>query len=360
MFDIDIKSLIQLCEPFIIFYGIRNIGMDTIDGICMNKEFKPKNIKKVKLPPELKVEANEIDYDELSKRQYGNLLLEFSKKIIEELPEKNLTNFYNNIRTLKVGLKKEEKERNSNTTTVGTYETKKNQVKFTNEEKKQVVFHELFHMASSKYQNGITYSGFSQSKFLSGLKIGNGLNEGYTETMSERYFGRNYSVSSGYRYATFVVARVEEIVGRERMEELYLNADLLGLINELKKYNSEENIMKFIASTDFLLDRFSLKKFIFREKGKIKKSLRNVNKFLAESYANFIKEQLDEGKISYDKANFNVSLFMGRLDRYVDASDHIFTVMKDEEIEKIVENTFGDIDLLISPEVKKNKVKKIA
>ena len=83
--------------------------------------------------------------------------------------------------------------------------------------------------------------------------IGSGLNEGYTQLLTERYFGETNEIAASYKICMFFSKKLEEIIGKDKMQSLYLNANLTELINELKKYDTEENIIKFIKSLDTIL-----------------------------------------------------------------------------------------------------------
>ena len=85
-------------------------------------------------------------------------------------------------------------------------------------------------MASTIFQDGIIYSGLSEQN------IGIGLNEGYTELLAKRYFDK--SNNNGYIFETQIAKLLELIIGQEKMESYYFNANLYGLIEELRKYNN--------------------------------------------------------------------------------------------------------------------------
>ena len=51
---------------------------------------------------------------------------------------------------------------------------------------------------------------------------------------------------------TLVASKIEEVVTKNKMEIMYFDANLNGLINELLKYSNEETIITFIHSLDFL------------------------------------------------------------------------------------------------------------
>lgn len=90
--------------------------------------------------------------------------------------------------------------------------------------------------------------GFSQ-KIANKYSKGKGLNEGYTELINQRYFARTIADGSGakisYPREQVLAYGIEMLVGREKMEELFFNADLDGLIAEMSKYmpTQEANIL---------------------------------------------------------------------------------------------------------------------
>ena len=113
----------------------------------------------------------------------------------------DLTILINNINTLKIHCKSF-KILNLifNTNYAGEYDTITNTININDEEIKKDIFHELLHMASSFYKNGVVFSGFSQLRFSS---IGDGLNEGYTELLCRRYFVKD-EVEDSYKYLTSI------------------------------------------------------------------------------------------------------------------------------------------------------------
>lgn len=108
------------------------------------------------------------------------------------------------------------------------------------------VTHELFHAASSKnlfsfgFQHSILSNGHTGRQIL----IGRWLNEGYTELLNIRYFGSDYGRS--YIHEVFLMNKLEHIIGKEKMEQLYISSDLKGLINEINKYLDKKETMSFI------------------------------------------------------------------------------------------------------------------
>ena len=116
--------------------------------------------------------------------------------------------------------------------------------------KDSVLPHELFHMASTiRKDNDLSiYSGFSQSTNLGDYElIGTGLNEGYTQLLTERYFDVE---KKSYPLEKLAALKLEEIIGKENMQIMYFDADLKGLIIKLSNYKDERQIIRFIYAMD--------------------------------------------------------------------------------------------------------------
>ena len=110
------------------------------------------------------------------------------------------------------------------------------------------IYHELFHMASTNRM--ITDSirtGFFEYK--NGMPIGKALNEGYTDYIANRYFA-DVGFRIGYPLEIQYVGPLEQIVGQEKMENLYITSNPGGLLHELAKYDTESNIIDFIRLLD--------------------------------------------------------------------------------------------------------------
>lgn len=115
---------------------------------------------------------------------------------------------------------------------------------------RKIVSHELMHAASSYNYNGQRGCGFIQKRTCLGLT------EGYTELIAQRYFFKDQPLLSSpmYQYQKAIAEITELIVGRKKMQELYFQADLKGLISELSKYQEEEKVKQFILDLDTLLN----------------------------------------------------------------------------------------------------------
>lgn len=151
----------------------------------------------------------------------------------------NTTNFYENLKTLKIT----ERERNLLTKlrkilfknyTAGSYLSDKNQIivyKNSNErrisekqhqiEQEGIVNHELLHTASSSEKRLINKTGF-QLSIDNRYEIGRGINEGYTERLNLKYFSPEKKPRA-YITLRFLSEGIEKIVGTKNMEKMYFD-----------------------------------------------------------------------------------------------------------------------------------------
>ena len=109
------------------------------------------------------------------------------------------------------------------------------------------ITHELLHMASSYKKGLIRICGFSQT-LANSYEIGYGINEGFTEYLNCKYF--NQKAVPAYEPLQNITKIIAEIVGVETMEKLYFQGNLKGLVNELSKYQSEEQSLDLIYDID--------------------------------------------------------------------------------------------------------------
>ena len=154
----------------------------------------------------------------------------------------------------------------------------------------KVIGHELIHAASSFKSDNKVIVGFSQY-YIKPLPrpIGIGLNEGYTQLLTDKYLtDKELNIvgkDSGYVYEIAVAELVELIVGRDKMINMYFHGDLEGLIKELSKYQNKTKVKRFILELDTITnirrDRIAI------NKNNIISDLYNrVNIFLYDAFTN--------------------------------------------------------------------------
>lgn len=244
----------------------------------------------------------------------------FYQTIKANINSKDLNFFYNNIS----GLKYDTKIyffRNillrifGGNILYGTYDTEKNEIVIVDNRligqsnNTNTDSHELLHMSSTIYDANanIEFCGFSQIN--NNVVIGNALNEGYTELLNNRYFGPIPKDDSCYEYEKLIASLVEDIIGRDKMTSLYFNADLYNLVQELKKYTTESDIINFICILDILSKFGYYKHHLLSVWEYLISYFNEVNKFLIETYTKKLR-------IEYENKEITQKEFYLKLNKY--------------------------------------------
>ncbi len=214
--------------------------------------------------------------DNISNKKIDRAYLENVRSFIERMrsviPSENLKNMYANIESVSI------KHTNRFEYNVGSYyDCIGNNIRVIDNH--NTLWHELLHLSSGVYdkKTDTEYNGFRVTKYKNfhfdlDFDIGRGFNEGYTQLLTERYFcDRKHHLC--YATEKYIVEAIERIIGRATMEKFYFNADLLGLIRELKKYTSEKEIFDFLNTLDYINE---IPECIEQCKKKDKESLRKT------------------------------------------------------------------------------------
>lgn len=305
--QINISDIINKLKQ-IKFPIIRILSNKIIKKYKIQKNYKPNNIR-VSLPPILKNVNMQIDESDIISKQFGNYVLNFVNKLSKNMSIENLMLLYNNLEDLRLGYKNYFLHNwLFKYKLAGTYHVKKNKVGINKGSLEHAIYHELFHMASSYYEKDgdKRFSGFSQKLKANKTTIGKGLNEGYTQALTERYFGENNEVYGSYKLVTHFARNLERIIGKSKMESLYFRADLFGLIEELKQYDNEDNIIKLLSDFDCILG----KKTKSIEDNQLNTSLINIQKTLLIYYIKKLNKELSNNLITSIE-------FKQRLDIYI-------------------------------------------
>lgn len=170
------------------------------------------------------------------------------------------------------------------------------------------IYHELFHLLSSYEENNIVYSGFSQCNNKEYTSIGNGINEGYTQFLKERYFGVDEKEINYYMLQKHIAKHLEIIVSQRKMESMYAEADLLGLISELKKYEDEEKIINFIYDVDYI-----------NENIKNKTEYNNINMILNKSLLFLINMYIKKQDLLLEKKLLNDNIYKKNIENFIES-----------------------------------------
>ena len=258
----------------------------------------------VKEAPKVYINNQKMELDRICDKKHCSKIIKFANTLTRVFPKDELNNYYNNVNTLKVHKNNKALDKLYNSFGLGGFYTPKYNSIYIIKEKDHIITHELLHMSSSCKDKVNQFSGFHQviksKKVFGKYQIGFGINEGYTQLLNERYFDINHEGDlTGYYYLVFVVKQLEDIIGQKNMEGYYLNSNLLGLINSLKEYASEEEIMKFIHEMDFL-NNYCTYKIVPNRKEKLAKTVYSINKFLNKIKTNKLQQLVDLGYISYN------------------------------------------------------------
>ena len=349
LMNVDFSFLVKVMMPIIILNISSNIAGKKYLKYKLQKDFKPTDISKITLPPKLDQKYSEVDIEKLVEFEYLEILISFVNYIEENFSNCDLTNFYNNINELKT---KEKEFILTELLTIktpgGTYKSKSNVISLHKdlsfESINPILFHELFHMASSVYDNGISYIGFSQKNHKEGTwRIGDGINEGYTELLRRRACDEKKELTTiNYNVSVEIVKRLEEIVGKDRMQQLYFKADLPGLIKELEKYSTEDEIAQFISGTDFIYNKLEFRNIDDNIIEMIRESFKNVYEYMFKALVRKEKLNYEDGLIDEKEL---VKIIADKVmkyekDHYIDYKYYICITR--DTMKEIVKSTLGE------------------
>ncbi len=295
----------------------------------LNKKYPREEIVKVKLPPKV-ISDCYVDVSELERRRFGELLSHFTRVLERNFISLDLDYFYNNIKTLSI---RKIRDRIIAEQTRGEYFIDTNEI-LLYEDCQDTIYHELFHMASSWYGGTVAYSGFSQDD------VGLGLDEGYTEFLTRRYFGKGMTSSVTYEDQVNLVYFLEKVIGRAKMESLYMKANLKGLLREMRVYLTQEETVDLVSNIDKTRYLYVVNKSEF--------SLNLYLEYLRESYLiifrAFVRKLVKEYQQSWlsnttiDK-RVNDFLEDGNIRTYIDGTPYIVAGL-DDFIEIFVEEFY--------------------
>ena len=316
------------------------ITIRSVKNISLQFEQIPKDISKVVIPSNIEKKYNDVDYNHINDLKFNKEIKNFIDVLKNFFDEEHLTNLYNNVNNVKINDHTKKKIPSIlSISSSGVYNRFKNSITIFDENIDIVVYHELFHLASYKEDENNRYDGFSQSgKNITDNVIGDGLNEGYTEVLANRYFPNkeNDNIAEEYVYLRLIAKKVEEIVGKQTMEGLYLDASLNGLVNELKKYSSDKEIMQFIADTDFINKNMHLDKTNHTAKIMLDKCFSRINRFLIVCYANKAKQMVNRNELAKEDLNYKINEFVSTLASKITTGNYKYKLMSDNNIKEYI------------------------
>ena len=213
--------------------------------------------------------------------EYRESITTFCDVLKRRMPYANLNTFYHNLETLSIS-----QARNplwvfrfiTSCEVAAEYiwNNRMNEIRVYRGPIKASVYHELFHMSSTKKLGTFDFSGFMQEKFgEKQFTIGRGLNEGYTDLLSERYFTLYGAETDGYLLLKHIAKTMELIIGQFDMECLYFESDLYSLVEKLEQYASYEEVIALLKEID-LLYKYAGLKDLYHTQNFTKKIYRDV------------------------------------------------------------------------------------
>lgn len=246
-----------------------------------------------------------------------NDYLENFEKTLNTIENIDLTRYYNNKKGLKISKSILNKNR-----LLGYYDPFYNILNVSKMDS-DIINHELLHMASSKCiydDNKIVVLGGFQIQTKVDDKVystGRSLDEGYTEKIMRKYFpSKEKKDFDSWEIDIEIISFLDLIIGENKMQQLYFDEGLSGLIAELSKYSEQDDIFMFLSYSDLLYDHFRNPKKANSSQNNSSTYLKPIFKFLINTYSK--KIEIDLGKEAKEKFLKNVNFF----DRdYLDSND---------------------------------------
>ena len=226
----------------------KNTIKSTTKKLILTKNLQ--NLKNIDLKTPIYAKLNQEDKYKLLKateniKQKQPEIYIFTTKLLENVKVDNLRNLIINAPYVTINYHKTDKR----SKLAGTYSGHSKKIDIYDTSNNTTLYHELLHAASTNYI-------FSNVGFKVVLKeggaLGEGLNEGYTELLNNRFF---QGKSKSYIYLQKLAKLIENFYeNKEEMVEDYFNADLFRLIGELLKSMSLEEAIDIIVDMDQLLN----------------------------------------------------------------------------------------------------------
>lgn len=188
----------------------------------------------------------------------NNNMITYLKVLESIIPEEYRTNFYNNLKTLKVFYNNNLK--NELTGATGKYIEKTNTIileteYITNQFKnkdieniellktiEQCFLHEFVHMASSSYdkETDTLISGYEQKHY----PTAKALTEGMAEFLSLAIVKPKYGINTGYNIETNIINQLYQVLGNDLIKSFFSGSRTTLLENDLKRLNNNEESIK--------------------------------------------------------------------------------------------------------------------
>ncbi len=307
----------------------------------LNRKYSHRHIKKVEFSPKIKSSTN-INLDEFEKTKFKEAITYFTQVLEKNFISLDLGYFYHNMKSLRI---EDLKNMISEESILGKYLIFENKI-LLYDDCLQTIFHELFHVASSVYQDKRYYSGFYQN--FSKHDLGYGLNEGYTELLTNRYFKNVEPSVKAFPNEVKIASLLEKIIGQGRMQSLYLRADLSGLLKEMQKYMTSDETANLISKIDKInsLDEtlnksdtknFSLELYL--------DYLRDIYLILFKGYSKKIRIEYEHKWLGDVSLANRITYFLEKEEIMVTLGNNCYTVVNRDDFVNIFNETFKDLGI---------------
>lgn len=193
------------------------------------------------------------------------VLNEFQVILVKISP--SLENYQRNVKTLKIETSDFKGARINN---AASYNERENKIYLRDLFASESLYHELFHVASTKVEDNNVYSGISLNNYNVGL------NEGITQFLTEKYFKKNEEIIT-YPYETIIAHLLYKIMDKELITS-YFKADIKSFFINLSKYLKIEEIEDLINSLDFIHHNN------YQNEREVKQKIEVISLILAKAY----------------------------------------------------------------------------
>lgn len=307
--------------------------------IKLQKEIlQPINLEEIKMLKEQSLIANN-PYTAIEDNNIRKHFDIFKKTLTDRFGKESLINFYNNILWLNFSCNIVDRFTLTVLNNYGLYNIHDNKIKMLKKIDRHTLFHELFHSASTIVGNKEFCSGLSRR--INERDIGDGLNEGYTDLMVSKYFDVRLNDENCFCSLVAIAKSLDYLIGKDKMEKFYLNADLHSLVQELSKYYFSEEISNFISTTDFLYYMLA-KKYLSTDQLDVLYDIKEeIIKFITRGICLKLK---DENKTLDEIKQIRESLFED-LFSYIDNQDYLKYI--EEIVDEVISHYFYDENNII-------------
>ena len=256
----------------------------------LKKDLSPLDILSVDIDDSVRNSIEEFDIEKIADMKFGKQIQHFIDVIKTNFKEEDLAFISQNIKNLKVSHMKFMDYVTYGPRLRGYYDASANGLSVERVNFEQYIYHELFHCASCYNNQENSCVGFAHSN--QNEITGRALNEGYTQYLTNRYF-QIKKPEKFYPYFSKISGILEDVIGQDLMQSLYIRSDLPGLIEEISYYTIPYAAEKFITN----LDAISTYMFSFgldnEAQNLLNHALYEVNSTLTELIVNKVVDEVE-------------------------------------------------------------------